>query len=305
MEEKMAEEKMMEFRVDITPASLDANIGELRTFIQQVKDSYVGGEVTLDNYGQAKADLAALRKLQSAISAKVNGVKKDLMQPFTTWKDQVDDACRPIAALIDELALGVSKITTLKAENKRREVEALRDEHIKDLPQALRSVVADYWDPSWTNASTTKKRIEESLDNIINSAASTLEVISGDKHEAALLDCFKRTWSYLSVMKMKAALQDQDLELEKLRQIKASDENQPAAEPAVEKAAPAQALRPADLSGSEVLMCQAILVGTRHEILQGVKAFRSTGAAIKRMTEFRKATVAEVQAATYSIKEER
>ena len=323
----MEVERSFEFQANAGAAAIQSNLDELKTFVQEVKDSYVGGEVTYENRVQAKADLASLRKLRKAVDAKVKGIKGDLMEPFTAFKQAVDDACVPIDQLIAELAGGVAKVEEQRMAEKKAHAEELRDAILADAPEAAAEVLKGYWSDRWLNASTTDKQIRDGLAELISTTEAVLDAIKGSPYEALLLDTFRKSWSYLDVVKQKAAYEAQAAEYRRVQAAKqASDESFRRAVEETRQAAAqkdARALEPkpqpqvqneqpvvppgffgsvgeaATRDGEPILYCTCYLVGTREDIKAGIRAYRATGCQIMRTSEYRPASKAEADAANY------
>lgn len=304
-------ENVLEFATDLVPARIDSNIEELQAFVKKVSDSYLGGEVTEENKTAAKEDLAALRKLREEIRRKVSGLKSDVLQPWDQFNAQVKDAVAPIDDLIRELADGLATVETRRQEAKRAHVRQLMDDYLKDVPAAAREVVSGYWNDKWLNATTSDKAIREGLENIVSSTVSALDAIEGSKFEARLLARFKQTWSYLDVFKEKARLEAQEQDLERMQQVRVKEKidreiNRDRFTGVVrdlrdkvgdvhETVGP----RIEPPTGQDICFCTCYLVGTMHEIKQGVKAFRAQGGKIVRNSDYRKAAEAEISASGY------
>ena len=288
--ENMEVENVLEFTTDLVPARIDSNIEELKAFVKKVSDSYLGGEVTEENKAAAKEDLAALRKLREAITKKVSGLKADVLQPWDQFNRQVKDAVTPIDDLIRELADGLATVETRRQEAKRAHVRQLMDDYLKDVPAAAREVVSDYWNDKWLNATTSDKAIREGLENIVSSTVSALDAIEGSKFEAQLLARFKQTWSYRDVVKEKI---DREINRDRFTGVvrdlrdKVGDVHETVG-PRIETP-----------TGQDICFCTCYLVGTMHEIKQGVKAFRAQGGKIVRNSDYRKAVEAEISASGY------
>lgn len=323
----MEMERSFEFQANAGAAAIQSNLDELKAFVQEVKDSYVGGEVTYENRVQAKADLASLRKLRKAVDAKVKGIRGDLMEPFTAFKQAVDDACVPIDQLIAELAGGVAKVEEQRMAEKRAHAEELRDSILADAPESAAEVLKGYWSDRWLNASTTDKQIRDGLAELVSTTEAVLDAIKGSPYEALLLDTFRKSWSYLDVVKQKAAFEAQAAEYRRVQAAKqASDESfRKAVEETRQAAAQkdARALEPkpqpqaqteqpvvlpgffgavgeaATRDGEPILYCTCYLVGTREDIKAGIRAYRATGCQIMRTSEYRPASKAEADAAKY------
>ena len=322
----MEEEKVFEFNATALQTTIDSNVEDLKAWVAEVSNSYQGGVVTYENRVAAKADLAMLRKLRKAIDSKVSGIKNDLLEPFTGFKAQVAEACRPIDDLIRELNSGLIRVEEERIAQKKSEVEELKNEILSKENEDVRTVVEGYWNDKWLNASTTEKQISADLASVIDQTVAALEAIRGSKFEAQLLNTFKQNYSYRDVTAKKKQLEEQDAELERIKALRAHEEAEKnAAMPApaedeklhrpyqdpepctanddVNNDIPAaEENKPA--GENEILTCEVVFVGTKKEILRAVSACRKFAKiAVTRKSEFRTATMQEIAENHYEIKE--
>ena len=305
----MSQEKDFEFVANIATIDVDSNVKELKEFIASVRESYIETPVTYENRVQAKESLAALRKLRSDITKKVNGLKKDVLGPWEKFRADVDEACIPIDGLITSLSSSLDAVEQQRIKEKEAHVKLFVADYLNDVPESIREVMKDYWEDRWLNATTSDNSIAQGLDNIINQTASTLEAINGTKYEAQLLSVFKQHWSYLDVIKMKSNLERQDAELER---VKAASQKSDAAK--MQQAEVPQSLQYQDAlkpqqevtqpqiqpkAGDLVLSCEALLVGTKEQIQEAVRLFRTTGAKIVKLNQYQPATEHDLEISKY------
>ena len=162
----------MELRVKpyTLPEALSCNYEELKGYVLEKAAQYETVVYTEDQVKVAKEDRAALNKLKKALNDERIRREREFMQPFATFKAQINELIgiidRPVQAIDDQV----------KAFDERRKEER-------------RTAISDYWKgtgapewmhsckPSWLNASYSMKTIQAEIDANVAQAEKDLAVI--------------------------------------------------------------------------------------------------------------------------------
>lgn len=162
----------MELRVQpySTPPPILWNHEELKEKLLEKAAEYEAIVYTDDQVKSAKADRANLNRVKKALNDERLRLEREYMQPFTTFKAQVNE----IISIIDKPVQAIDK-----------QVKAFEDKQKADKREAIYT----YWEqtgapswlhkikPSWMNASYTMKTIQAEIDAAIEQANKDLEII--------------------------------------------------------------------------------------------------------------------------------
>lgn len=167
----------MELRVEEyqLPEELKFNFEELKTELAEKVKTYETTIYTDDQIKQAKTDKANLNKLKKALNDERIRREREYMEPFNQFKEKINE----IIAIIDKPIAVIDK--QIKAADDKRKADKQLEIGslfiVKRFPDWVRIDMIQ--DPSWLNATTTMKQIEDNLDGWKNRISAELKTIEG------------------------------------------------------------------------------------------------------------------------------
>ena len=167
----------MELRVEEyqLPEELKFNFEELKTELAEKVKTYETMVYTDDQIKQAKTDKANLNKLKKALNDERIRREREYMEPFNQFKQKINE----IIAIIDKPIAVIDK--QIKAADDKRKADKQLEIGslfiVKRFPDWVRIDMIQ--DPSWLNATTTMKQIEDNLDGWKNRISTELKTIEG------------------------------------------------------------------------------------------------------------------------------
>lgn len=167
----------MELRVEEyqLPEELKFNFEELKTELAEKVKTYETMIYTDDQIKQAKTDKANLNKLKKALNDERIRREREYMEPFNQFKGKINE----IIAIIDKPIAVIDK--QIKAADDKRKADKQLEIGslfiVKRFPDWVRIDMIQ--DPSWLNATTTMKQIEDNLDGWRNRISAELKTIEG------------------------------------------------------------------------------------------------------------------------------
>lgn len=205
----------MEFQVItdlsvIQPQSIESNFDETREWLRNALAPYKKMVVSADAIASAKTDRANINKLKKTLDDKRKAVKKQWLEPYTKWEEQVAELIK----MCDD-ASGNIDVQVKKFE------ETLKEEKLNSLKvyfkgQANGMGVSDYvnfdriFDKKWLNATCKTETAMEEIRMIVLNVTDDLHTIRNldSEYEVMLLDEYKRTHSIRDVLAREKALKD-------------------------------------------------------------------------------------------------
>lgn len=229
--------EMIEFEYDLkaTTPVLKSNMEELEEFVQKVKESYVSKPVNASNKTVAKKDLALLRSMLKQITGKLTSVKKDILKPYNDFKMIVDEKLSELTSIETELDNGIKKVEQEEKDQKKIAIKTLLEEMLTESGEVIHSVLKEFFRPEWLNISYSVNNIKKDIADRIEQTTLVLSVIKGNSHEAQLLDTYKTTWNYASVVDEKERLDLADRRFAELETKRKEQEERKRAEEEAEK----------------------------------------------------------------------
>ena len=167
----------MELRVEEyqLPEELKFNFEELKTELAEKVKTYETMVYTDDQIKEAKADRANLNKLKKALNDERIRREREYMEPFNQFKQKINE----IIAIIDKPIAVIDK--QIKAADDKRKADKQLEIGslfiVKRFPDWVRIDMIQ--DPSWLNATTSMRQIEDNLDGWKNRISEELKTIEG------------------------------------------------------------------------------------------------------------------------------
>ena len=167
----------MEIRIDDfkAPEVITFNYDELKAELTEKVKTYETMVYTDDQIKEAKTDRANLNKLKKALNDERIRCEREYMEPFNQFKQKINE----IIAVIDKPIAVIDK--QIKAADDKRKADKQLEIGslfvVKRFPDWVRIDMIQ--DPSWLNATTSMKQIEDNLDGWKNRISEELKTIEG------------------------------------------------------------------------------------------------------------------------------
>ena len=234
--------------------ALSEDFEELKKNLSESMEVYKNTVYTDETIGEAKKDVAALRKLSKAVNDRKIEIKKKCLEPFTVIEAQAKELIAMIDEPIAMIGKNVDKYETERRAKRRAKILEEMNSSLSDIPEDVRKVVIEKWyDPKWENATATNKEYREKISSMNAKVSNDLELISNvdEDFREDVMNVYKSTLDITRAMLEAQKLQNQKqklIERERERQAMAAAEAHSAAKaeaPADPKPAPAQTPAPA------------------------------------------------------------
>lgn len=183
--------KELEVKVTQAPAKIDFNYEEMKQVLAEKMEVYNATVVTEDTVGDAKKDLASLRKVKKALNDRRIEVKKEYDRPYDEFKKKVDELAGLIDKPIEKIDEQVKDFVEREKEEKRAEITELYNNLIGELEEYL--PLNKIYNDRWENKSYAIKDIEEEIKQVVESTSLAIVAIKGMKSDAEekALELFK------------------------------------------------------------------------------------------------------------------
>lgn len=155
------------------PEPLIFNYEELKTAILARAAEYETIVYNDDQVKIAKADRANLNRLKKALNDERLRQEKEYMQPFATFKAQINEIIAIIDKPIQVIDAQVKAFEEQQKEEKYAQIEAFWNECEHPAPVKLLQIM----DTKWLNASVSMKTIKEEITNRLCQIANDLDVV--------------------------------------------------------------------------------------------------------------------------------
>lgn len=157
---------------------IEWNFEELKTEITEKAGEYVNLVYTDDQIKEAKKDRATLNKFKAALNDKKKEVKKQVMDPYTTFEAQIKELIGIVDKAVANIDQQVKGYEQTLREEKRKKIEEIYKECIGDLDRAI--PLEKIFKDSWLNVTTTQKSIREEITEIYERVDKELKLINMD-----------------------------------------------------------------------------------------------------------------------------
>lgn len=157
---------------------IEWNFEDLKTEITEKAGEYVNLVYTDDQIKEAKKDRATLNKFKTALNDKKKEVKKQVMDPYTTFEAQIKELISIVDKAVDNIDQQVKDYEQNLREEKRKKIEEIYQKSIGDLDRTvpLEKIFKD----SWLNVTTTLKSIREEITEVHDRVDKELKLINLD-----------------------------------------------------------------------------------------------------------------------------
>lgn len=170
----------MELRIDtIKPQSeITFNFEELKTEIQAKAEEYKSLVYTDKEIKEAKADVANLRKLKTAIDDEKKRIKKECLKPYENFEKKVKELISIIDEPITAISAQIVQYEDDRKNAKREEISAywLELTEAGKVPKGI--TLIQLADEKWLNATVKMSAITKEIDDRLNEINMNLETLS-------------------------------------------------------------------------------------------------------------------------------
>lgn len=189
---------------DLAPISstiIVANYEETEKQLRELMTPYASLVVTEDTVSSAKADLAKIRKVKSALDDYRKSVKKAFTAPVTAFEAKV----KALTGVCEEAESNLSgQINSFVEQQKQAKIDALHaffDDAAEDVRVYL--TFEQIYNPRWSNATFAFEDAQEEIRTKIAECVDGVNTIRdlGSPLEASLLAEYRQTHNLAAVMK--------------------------------------------------------------------------------------------------------
>lgn len=188
--------------------TIASNLEEVRQGLIEMTAVFKDYRVTPENLQESKKTLADLRKAETALEDERKRVKKAWQKPYEDWEKQYKLAIVPLQYVIDQMAKGVSDITSADDEKRRIGRIGFIDSLLKPMNIHNRVVIKpeQIWIDSWKNKSVSDERFTEESTARIQQIMKDLAFLQ-DKDRAVILK-YTETLSLTEALDYEKTLKD-------------------------------------------------------------------------------------------------
>ena len=171
---------MSELQVTVkqTPGIITWNFEELKHELAEQMKSYKAVVYTDENIGDAKSNIAALRKLRKAVDSRRVEIKNKCLEPYAVIEEQA----RELIGLIDEpIALIDKKVKdydTRRRAAKKEKIMKYMASVFADFPEDIRKrLECKTYDSRWENATASDKMYKDAIKAAHDNTADALRIL--------------------------------------------------------------------------------------------------------------------------------
>lgn len=157
---------------------IDWNYEELKTEIQKKANDYMNLVYTADQIKDAKKDRAKLNKFVTALEDKRKEIKKQVMQPYTSFEKQEKE----LIGIVNQAVVNIdTQIKGYEEAIRQEKLEKVKEIYAKTIGGLADIVTFDkIFKESWLNVSTTLKSITNEITEMRDKVDNDLVVINAD-----------------------------------------------------------------------------------------------------------------------------
>lgn len=205
----------MEFKVTtdlsvIQPQSIESNFRETKEWLQNALAPYQNMVVSEDAISTAKVDRANINKLKKTLDDKRKAVKKQWLEPYTKWEEQVTELIKMCDDASGNIDTQVKKFEEAVKEDKLKALKIYFKGQANGMSVSDYVTFDDLFDKRWLNVTSKTETVMEEIRGLLTNVQDDLRTIRNlnSEHELALLEEYKRTHSIRDVLAKEKALKD-------------------------------------------------------------------------------------------------
>lgn len=221
---------MNELQVNVTqkPGAVQWNFEELVNALQAQMQQYEAMVYTEDTVKDAKADVAALRKLRGEVESRRKEIRNKCLEPYGVIEEQAKILTGMIDKPIAKISEQVEEYTEKRKQEKKEEILTFMRDTFADLPDNVSAKLRfKVYDPKWENVTATKKAYKDAITSAYQATKSDLAILEGvdpDYKEAAMQAYIKDLSLQDAMAKAQELQKQKEIVLENERRRKAEQE---------------------------------------------------------------------------------
>lgn len=215
--------KELQVTVKQTPGVITWNFDELKNELAAQMDVYKAMTYTDANIGDAKSDVASLRKLKSAVNARKVEIKNKCLEPYAAIEAQAKEL---ICLIDDPISLIDKKVKEYEARRKAEKKKKITDymsEAFATLPADIRErLKCKVYDSRWENVTASEKTWKEAVLAARKDTENALKILESvdEDYRDTVMAAYKVDLNFTAAMTKAQELQKQKervLERERMR----------------------------------------------------------------------------------------
>ena len=193
------------------------NNEELKRELAARMAEYDGLVLTEDQVKEGKKELAALRKLRTAMDDERKRIKKQYLDPYQKFEAQIKEVIALVDAPIQLIDRQIKEFDEQKRIEKMNQIHEIYDQSIGTLRGIL--PFERVLDEKWLNATVSLKSTEKAIHDLVDRVNSDLDTIEalGSKYGMQIRDVYIRTLDLSAALREKSRLEEQEKQLAERR----------------------------------------------------------------------------------------
>lgn len=181
-------------QIKVLPGDITFNgFEKLKTEALQLSEQITQVEVTEENVQVSKKMLAAVNKRVKEIDSKRISIKKELLEPYITFEQQVKEITAIVKDADNHVRQQVRDLEELERAAKWVEVHGMFEKRIRQYPFESIFTFDDFVKPKHLNKSTTMNSVEKDMVEWLENKNADFEVIQGLPNSYDVLIEYKDT----------------------------------------------------------------------------------------------------------------
>lgn len=209
-----------------TPKKFVWNKQELLDFAKEKVSKYENLVYTEENIKDLKKDISDLNKQRKAINDKKISIKKQYMEPYAEFENDVKDVLAIFDEGVQNLKAQQEEYETYRKQNKKKELIEFFDSICSGTEEIL--TFDKVFDPRYLNVTVSMKKAKEDIESKVKIVRSDLETIENLEDDVRYI----AKSAYEKTMSMSIAMS----EITKYRAMKKKEEDEKARREAEKKA---------------------------------------------------------------------
>ena len=173
--------------------------------------------LTEDQVKEGKKELAALRKLRTAMDDERKRIKKQYLDPYQKFEAQIKEVIALVDAPIQLIDRQIKEFDEQKRIEKMNQIHEIYDQSIGTLRGIL--PFERVLDEKWLNATASLKSTEKAIHDLVDRVNSDLDTIEalGSRYDMQIRDVYIRTLDLSTALREKSRLEEQEKQLAERR----------------------------------------------------------------------------------------
>lgn len=174
----------LQVKVQQQPGAIQWNFEELKVALGNEMKRYEAMVYDEKSVGDAKKDVASLRKLKTAVEDKRKGIKEECLKPYEAIEIQAKELVKLIDKPIELIDKQVKEYERIRKENCKKAILEYMKKAFAEIPEAIASKgKTKLYDPRWENATAKKKDWTSAIDERVAGLKADLSVLEEIEEE--------------------------------------------------------------------------------------------------------------------------